>query len=140
MSNVRIEAIGDVGIEVEVLLGVTSRGKHLVNSGDSIDLTVGGNQRLVTKESTKAAATAKANIPVGADVTDQPSLAEPDPAEDNLVLLGQNFVGEADAKENPENGEAGLFGDFVSDSALDALGNDKAPEQGDLFDDPKTEG
>lgn len=115
MSNVRITATGDVGIEVEVLLGVTSRGKHLVNSGDSIDLTVGGNQRLVTKESDKAAATAKADIPVGADVTDQPSLAEPDPADDDLFLLGQNFVGDVEA-------------------------NAEVPVQLDLFDDGKAEG
>ena len=120
MANVRITASGDVGIEVEVLLGVTSRGKHLVNSGDSIDLTVGGNQRLVTKESTKAAATAKADIPVGADVTDQPSLAEPDQAEDELIQLGQNFVGEAEAN-------------------AELPGPVQGPVQGDLFDD-KPEG
>ncbi len=105
MSNVRISATGDVGIEVEVLLGVTSRGKHLVNSGDSIDLMVGGNQRLVTKESTKAAATAKAAIAVGADVS-----SEPVPAEDDLILLGQNFVGDAEADaEGPVQGD--LFDD-----------------------------
>jgi len=107
MSNVRITATGDEGIEVEVLLGVTSRGKHLVNSGDSIDLTVGGNQRLVTKQSDKAASTAKAAIAVGADVS-----SEPEPAAD-------------------ENGKEGFFSDFFSNAEVDP----EAPVQGDLFDD-----
>ncbi len=116
MSNVRITASGDEGIEVEIFLGVTSRGKHLVNSGDFVDLTVGGNQRLVTKQSDKAASTAKADIPLGADVSDQPSLAEPDPVAD-------------------ENGKEGLFGSWFDDPEVDA----EAPVQGDLFD-GKTEG
>lgn len=108
MSNVRISAIGDVGIEVEIVLGVTSRGKHLVNAGDSIDLMVGGNQRLVTKESSKAAATAKAEIAVGVDVS-----SEPDPAEDTPGVLAK--LGSA------------LFSDAEANAEL--------PIQGDLFDD-----
>ena len=107
MSNVRISAIGDAGIEVEVLLGVTSRGKHLVNSGDSVDLTVGGNQRLVTKESDKAASTAKAEIPVGADVTDEPAA---------------------------ETEETGVLAKLGSALFSDAEANAELPVQGDLFD------
>lgn len=105
MSNVRITATGDVGVEVEVLLGVTGRGKHIVNAGDSIDLTVGGNQRLVTKESTKAAPRANADIPVGADVTDEP--AEVVEESNTLAKLGKALFNDDDAF--PVQGD--LFGD-----------------------------
>ena len=116
MSNVRISATGDVGIEVEVVLGVTSRGKHLVDAGDSIDLTVGGNQRLVTKESSKAAATAKAEIPVGIDVS-----SELDPVAD-LPVAG---------------GDDGVLAKLGSALFSDAAANIEIPVQGDLFDDGK---
>lgn len=109
MSKVRISAIGDVGIEVEVMLGATSRGKNLVNAGDSIDLTVGGNQRLVTKESDKAAPRAKAEIPIGVDVSGEPA---PDPAADEPGVLAK--LGTA------------LFSDVEANAEL--------PVQGDLFD------
>lgn len=87
MPNVRIEAIGDCGLEIEVLLGKNSRGSHSVNSGDTVELTVGGNQRLEVHESKDAAPTAKASdadqdVPLGADVSDQPK------EKDNSVLAG----------------------------------------------------
>lgn len=110
MSNVRISATGAVGIEVEVLLGSITRGKHLVNAGDSVDLTVGGNQRLVTKESAKAAATAKADIPVGVDVSDEP----------------------AEVVE-----ESGVLAKLGSALFSDAEANAELPVQGDLFDNGK---
>jgi hypothetical protein len=103
-----------------------SRGKHLVNAGESVDLTVGGNQRLVTKESNKAAATAKADIPVGVDVSDEP-------------IDGPMEGGPAES----ENGKEGLFGSWFSDSDIDAVPEATAdadagiPVQGDLFDDGK---
>jgi len=76
MSNVRIEAIGEVGLRVEIVLGANIRDTHEVNAGETVDLTVGGNQKLVIDESAVAAPTAKASdadqdVPVGVDVTDQ---------------------------------------------------------------------
>ena len=48
---------------------------------------------------------------------DAPTSGEPDPAAD----------------ENGENGESGLFGDWLGNSDIDA--DAEAPVQGDLFDD-----
>lgn len=124
MSNVRIEATGDVGIEVEVVLGVTSRGKHLVNAGESVDLTVGGNQRLVTKESDKAGSTAKADVAVGVDVSPEP-------------IDGPMEGGPQPTAEK----EPSIFDDWFGNSEIAAEAeSDAAPVQGDLFDDGKSEG
>jgi len=112
MSNVRIEATGDVGIEVEIVLGVTSRGKHLVNAGESVDLTVGGNQRLVTKESDKAGSTAKADVAVGVDVSPEPA-AEKEPSIFDDWFGNSEIAAEAESDAAPVQGD--LFGDDGKD-------------------------
>ncbi|KKL10412.1 hypothetical protein LCGC14_2556080 [marine sediment metagenome] len=46
MSNVRITAIGDEALSVEVLLGDQNRAWRDLEAGESADLAVGGNQTL----------------------------------------------------------------------------------------------
>ena len=45
--NVRIEAIGNESLSVEVLLGTANRAWHNIAAGDSVELAVGGNQKLL---------------------------------------------------------------------------------------------
>lgn len=81
MSNVRIEAIGNVGLVVEARLGSNVRAKELVNAGEAVEMTVGGNQILVIDESAEAApapTTKEQDIPVGIDVTEPVEEEEPE--------------------------------------------------------------
>ncbi len=50
MPNVRIEAIGDVALQVEVRLGQSLRDSVSIPAGDSAELVVGGNQIISIKE------------------------------------------------------------------------------------------
>jgi hypothetical protein len=74
MSNVSVRAIGPVGLIVEVTLGANVRATHLVNAGEAADLTVGGGQCLIIRESKEAAPTMDMEIPIGVDVTEQPPI------------------------------------------------------------------
>lgn len=50
MPNVRIEASGDVALQVEVRLGPSLRDSLSIPAGDSAELVVGGNQIISIKE------------------------------------------------------------------------------------------
>ena len=68
MSNVRIEATGEESLTVEVILGANSRAKHSVEAGQSVDLAVGGGQRLVVREFVAEGTTAaeeEGDLPTG---------------------------------------------------------------------------
>lgn len=107
MSNVRIEATGEVGLTVEIVLGANIRDTHEVNAGEAVDLTVGGSQKLVVNESATAAPTAKASdasqdVPVGVDVTDQAPADTEEGGGNILANLGGALFGDDKKDFDPE--------------------------------------
>lgn len=87
MSNVLIAAIGEVGLSVAVNLGSNERKVHECPAGESIELTVGGNQTLKVSEN-KDTPTAEAEVsplPTGADIVEGGDSPAPEPAESGAV-------------------------------------------------------
>ncbi len=83
MSNVRIEA-GEIGLEVDVVLGANCRKTHEVPGGEGIELTVGGGQTLTIRAASNVAPEAEAALPEGADVPEQPVEAEDAPIQEDM--------------------------------------------------------
>jgi len=82
MSNVRIEATGEVGLRVAVNLGPNERKVHTCEPSHGIDLTVGGNQTLtITADSDAATDEVDAGVPlaVGADISELPEAPKAEP-------------------------------------------------------------
>lgn len=92
MSNVRIEATGEVGLRVAVNLGPNERKVHICEPSHGIDLTVGGNQTLAISED-RIAESEEAGVPlaVGADISELPEAPEAEPeAEVAVEGAGEN--------------------------------------------------
>lgn len=84
MSNVRIEATGEVGLRIAVNLGPNERKTHICLANEGIDLTVGGNQTLTIREDVDTPS-AEAGVPlaVGADISELPDASEAEPESDS---------------------------------------------------------
>jgi len=111
MSNVRIEATGEVGLRIAVVLGPNERASHLCPANEGIDLTVGGNQTLTISEDADApTAEADAAVPlaIGADISELPEAPEVSEAEPETEVEG--------AGENPLAAE---MHDLDADSPLE---------------------
>ena len=91
MSNVRIEAIGETGLEVDVVLGSNERATHEVPGGDAVELAVGGGQRLRVRAAANVAPTAE--LPVGVDVDEDAQLAEMEQRADAEAAASREFFG-----------------------------------------------
>lgn len=106
MSNVRVEASDETGLEVDVVLGANVRKTHKVAGGDSVDLTVGGGQYLTVRAASNVAPTA--DLPVGADVDENA----------DVVPGGDDDCGDGTGRTNLE--KAADDEAAASRSALDA--------------------
>lgn len=87
MSNVQISATGEVGLSVAVNLGPNERATHLCPAGETVNLTVGGNQTLHI-EAVDDAPTAEVSqdVPVGVDVpTEAPDYTADSPIEAGIA-------------------------------------------------------
>ncbi len=109
MSNVRIEATGELGLSVAVNLGPNERAVHACAAGEVVELTVGGNQTL-NISAVEDGPTAEAEpLAVGADIVEGDDLTDP-----------------AEGGENPETTEDGSsdqnpisVNELVSDTPLE---------------------
>ena len=148
MSNVRIENTGDEILSVEVLLGTANRAWHSIAPGDSVDLAVGGNQKLligpareeptafVTPDDEPAVETAfvegQDEMPLGVDVLSKDKVdglcgpaevAGTDPVADQTELEGYREVAGAE-NGDPAKDEV----EPVEDAANYSLPYDDAEE------------
>lgn len=83
MSNVKIKATGDMDISVAVNLGPNERAVHPCAAGNTVELTVGGNQSLTITAVEEEAAVEETALPTGAGVVEgvEPDgTTPPDPA------------------------------------------------------------
>ena len=95
MSNVRIEATGEVGLRIAVNLGPNERKVHICEPSHGIDLTVGGNQTLAISEDS-AAESVDEGIPmaVGADISELPE-AEPESEVNPIAAEVHDYDGDS---------------------------------------------
>ena len=154
MSNVRITAIGDEALSVEVLLGDQNRAWRNLEAGESADLAVGGNQTLrvgpardvpstfITPDDEPAVETPwvtgeeDADLPVGVDVT-----AEDDGREAQSIGPGDigdmgALFGGIEAKVEEAAAEAGEAEAEAEASVVSTLEADSPLEVGSLSDLP----
>ncbi len=114
MSNVRIEATGEVDLSIAVNLGPNERAKHECLAGEAVELTVGGNQSLAISAVNEEVAEAPAELPLGVDVGEVASSdeaeaeteADPeeageseDPVVEQPVVTGEDFPNPFDKKD-----------------------------------------
>lgn len=89
MSNVRIKATGEIGLSVAVNLGPNERASHICPAGESIELTVGGNQTLSIAEiadaPTAEAEVVEVGVDVAPDAVPDAAPAEAAPAENTVT-------------------------------------------------------
>lgn len=99
MSNVKIEATGDSGINIDVTLGANVRKTHRIGAGDSIELSVAGNQKLSVSAALEDAPVANSDaLAVGVDVTESP----PDPTSGNISdLAADSTLNTGEKIDNP---------------------------------------
>ena len=135
MRNVRVEAIGEESLSIDVTLGGNVRKTWPVEAGDSIDLSVEGNQKLLISGVT---AVVEAEVPTatldqGADIS--PDL--PSDAEDFDVNTDAEDEGTTEAEEEEVVG--GVIDDREESEPGDDHGFFDIPESDDGKGDPEKE-
>lgn len=89
MSNVKVTATGETGLEVDVVLGANVRKTHAVPGGESVDLAIGGGQVLSVRAASNVAPAAE--LPVGVDVSE--GLTELEKAADEEAAAAREVTG-----------------------------------------------
>ena len=149
MSNVAVIATGEVGLEVDVVLGSNVRKTHSVDAGESVELTVDGGQTLVVRKSVEAAPTAEAegDLTVGVDVEEDDKNAEGNGDKVIDPNPGTPYPEDTFISDKPtvaSEGGGAVEETVVSGAEVDADGQPNPPdfggepavsEQGDLFGD-----